>query len=132
MKERRQRPPAQPLGYIDRLPARILLDRLPVPIWAVRDDQVIYANRAFEEMLGHPVDSLSGAVAVDLIVGQTADRTSVAAVVREWAGQLLDLRHADGSIVKAIVSPPLLMRGDDTVVLTGVQDVTQHLWEEER
>lgn len=132
MKERRRPPPAEPLGYIDRLPARVLLDRLPVPMWAVRHEQVVYANRAFEEMLGHPVDGLGGAIAVDLIDGETVEGRSLAVILRDWAGQLLGLRHVDGSIVKVIVSPPMLMRSDDPVILTAVLDVTQHLWEEER
>jgi len=129
VKERRQPPPPEPLGYIDRLPVRILLDRLTVPMWAVLDDEVLYVNRAFEEMLGHPVGSLSGALAAKLIDDDTTERMSTAMVLRERAGALMGLRHADGSIVKVIVSPPMTMRSDDPVILTGVQDITEYVWE---
>jgi PAS domain S-box-containing protein len=127
--ERRQSPPAAPLGYIERLPAQLVLDRLPVPMWAVHGGKVIYANRAFEEMLGHPVGGLGGTAAADLIVGGTGAGVSVASMLRERAGRLLNLRHADGSVMKVIVSFPMLLREDDPVTLTGVQDVTEYVWE---
>jgi PAS domain S-box-containing protein len=129
VEERRQSPPAAPLGYIDRLPARILLNRLPVPMWAVHDGEVLYANRAFEEMLGHPAGSLDGTAAADLLADGTGDGVSVEMMLRERAGRLLGLRHADGSIAKVIVSSPMLRREDDTVTLVGVQDVTEYVWE---
>ena len=72
MEERRRPPPETPVGYIDRLPARGLLNRLPVPIWAVHDGAVLYTNRAFEEMLGLPAESLIGAAAVDVIADESA------------------------------------------------------------
>jgi len=128
VEDRRQPPPSSPLGYIARLPAQILLDRLPVPIVAIHDGAVVYANRAFKEMLGCPADSLSGAAA-DLIHADTSAEMPAAVVLQEQAGQLVGLCHADGSIVKVIVSKPLLVRADDPVLLIGVQDVTQHLWE---
>lgn len=130
MEDRRRPPPEAPLGYIDRLPAQLLLNRLSVPMWAIHDGEVIYANHAFEEMLGYAGDSLVGTAAADLIAN--GDGTPVATVLQESAGRLLDLRHADGSIVKVIVSTPMLKRDDDPVILTAVQDVTEYVWEKGR
>jgi PAS domain S-box-containing protein len=98
-------------------------------MWAVHDDKVIYANPAFEQMLGHAGDNLNGAAAVDLIDAGASEGIPVTVLLRKRAGELLGLRHADGSIIKVIVSPPMLLRGDDPVILTGVQDVTEYVWE---
>lgn len=127
MTDRRRPPPPTPLGYIDRLPARALLDRLPVPIWAVQDDTVIYANPAFADMLGRPAGRLTGADAAALLAYPESQSTAM--VVRQHAGALLGVNHVDGSVLKVIVSEPLLVRTDDPITLVGVQDVTTQLWE---
>jgi PAS domain S-box-containing protein len=129
--ERRQPRPPDPLGYIDRMPARVLLERLPVPIWAVHSDGIIYANRAFTDMLGYPAASLSGVPAAGFIV-DAGPAVPAGVLIRRHAGELLDLRHADGSIVKVIVSEPMLWRCNDPVTLVGVQDVTKQTWENGR
>lgn len=127
MDDRRQ-PLDSELCDIDRMPPMVLLARLPVPIWAVRDDAIVFANPAFEEMLGRPAASLNGVNAADLVDDELGGDT-VGAVLRQRAGKVLGLRHTDGSTVKVIVSMPMLIRFDEAVVLVGVQDVTQHLWE---
>jgi PAS domain S-box-containing protein len=129
VEDRRKPPPPTLLGYIDHLPSRVLLNRLPVPIWAIQDNTILYANRAFEDMLGSPSDSLTGAAAADLIADHVGDAGSAGAMLRQRAGALLNLHHADGSVVTVIVSQPMLMRANDPVTLVGVQDVTEHLWE---
>ncbi len=98
-------------------------------MWAIQDNTILYANRAFEDMLGRPSDSLTGAHAADLIADHLGDPGPVGAMLRYRAGALLNLYHADGSVVTVIVSQPMLMRADDPVTLVGVQDVTEHLWE---
>jgi PAS domain S-box-containing protein len=131
MEDRRRPPPATLLGYLEHLPGRLLLDRLPVPVWAVEaaGHTVVYANRAFEQMLGHPAESLSGRAAAELLDGSHTGPLEAAELLRLSAGELLGLRHADGSIVRVIVSQPMLVRTDDPVTLVGVQDVTEQLWE---
>jgi PAS domain S-box-containing protein len=129
LKDRRQSPPVEPLGHIDRLPARVLLDRLPMPILAVHKDTVVYANPAFETMLGHPVGSLGGTAAARLVDEDTRSEGSVGSTLRRRSGELLGLRHSEGSLIKVVVSQPMLLRADEQVVLIGVQDVTEHIWE---
>lgn len=127
MHDRRQ-PLSSEFGDIDRLPPKVLLTRLPVPIWAVRGNTIVFANPAFEEMLGLPAASIEGSSAAALVNDEIGD-DAVDTVLRQRAGKLLGLRHTDGSAVKVIVSMPMLIRFDEPVVLVGVQDVTQHLWE---
>lgn len=129
LEDRRQPLPLEPLGHIDRLPARVLLDRLPMPILAVHDDTVVYANPAFETMLGHPVGSLGGTGAGGLVDEDISGEGSVGLVLRRRAGELLGLQHSDGSLLNVVVSQPLLLRADEQVVLIGVQDVTERIWE---
>jgi PAS domain S-box-containing protein len=100
-----------------------------MPIWAVHDDTVVYANPAFETMLGHPVGTLSGTPAGRLVDEDTKAEGSVGSALRRRAGELLGLRHSDGSLIKVVVSQPMLLRADEQVVLIGVQDVTEHIWE---
>ncbi|MBV8929435.1 MAG: histidine kinase, partial [Mycobacteriaceae bacterium] len=43
-------------------------------------------------------------------------------------GLRVDLSHADGSIVKAMMSKSALRRGDDQVTLATFEDLTEQLW----
>ena len=50
-----------PMDVLTRLPAVVVLDRLPVPSLAMaRDGIILFANTAFAEMVGHPQDGLAG------------------------------------------------------------------------
>jgi PAS domain S-box-containing protein len=49
------------MDVLTRLPAVVLLERLPVPSLAMaRDGIILFANTAFAEMVGHPQDGLAG------------------------------------------------------------------------
>ena len=111
------------------MPARVLLDRLPVPILAVHGDTVVYTNEAFAEMIGLDRARLSACCASELIHDGPAPDTSVTSLLQRRAGELMALRHADGSILQVVVSRPMLIRADDPVTLVGVQDVTEHIWD---
>jgi PAS domain-containing protein len=114
------------------MPARLLLDRLPVPIWAVHGDTVVYTNDAFAEMIGHDRGHLSAVFASELIRDVPSLDTPLTTLLQRRAGELMALRHADGSILQVVVSRPMLLRADDPVTLVGVQDVTEHIWDKSR
>jgi PAS domain-containing protein len=49
-----------PMDVLTRLPAVVVLERLPVPsLGMARDGIILFANTAFAEMVGHPQDGLA-------------------------------------------------------------------------
>jgi PAS domain-containing protein len=49
-----------PMDVLTRLPAVVVLQRLPVPSLAMaRDGIILFANTAFADMVGHPQDGLA-------------------------------------------------------------------------
>lgn len=101
-KDRRRRPPDAAIGYIAGLPPKLLLDRLPVPILAVHQDgTVVHANVAFEQMLGYLRSELVDQPADQLFVDTSSPRPAPVGL-RAAAGEVVDLRHRDGSTVKAL------------------------------
>ena len=129
MQDRRQSSSSTPLGYLDRLPARLLLDRLPTPMCAIYRDNIVYANRAFEQLLGHSAGDLVGRAAATLLDDDADRGDDIASMLRDCGGEPLALRQADGFIVKPMVSPPMLVRADDPITLLAFHDVTDVLWE---
>ncbi|MGA7052644.1 MAG: PAS domain-containing protein, partial [Mycobacterium sp.] len=62
--ERRQTasPGDSPMDILTRLPAVVVLERIPVPSLALaRDGIILFANTAFAEMVGYRQDRLAGA-----------------------------------------------------------------------
>lgn len=51
--------------------------------------------------------------------------------MRAHADLVVELKHDDGSIVRALMSKSALLRGDDPVALACFQDLTEKLWTEE-
>ena len=44
---------------LDQLPARLVLERIPVPSLAIaRDGRILFANEAFAEMLGYSTEDV--------------------------------------------------------------------------
>jgi hypothetical protein len=127
---RRQPPPSTLQGYL-QLPAPIVLDRLPVPIFAVHGDTLLYANCAFEQLVGRPAGSLHGCRGTELVDDHLSmEPAGLASVVRLVGGGLLRLRHADGWYLKVILSSLMeWAQGDDLITLVSVQDMSEHFWE---
>jgi hypothetical protein len=101
-----------------------------VPIFAVHRDTVLYANRAFEELVGRPAGSLHGCRGTELVDGYDSVEPGLASIVRFGAGGLSRLRHADGGCLKVILSSLMeLAHGDDLITLVSVQDMSEHFWE---
>jgi len=54
-------PGDSPMDILMRLPAVVVLERIPVPSLAMmRDGNILFANTAFAEMVGYRQDSLVG------------------------------------------------------------------------
>jgi PAS domain-containing protein len=130
--ERRRPRPTTTAEYLDQLPARILLDRLPTPALAVGlDGAIIYANLACAKLLGHAdTTTLTEQPLNTLLAGQshTAPRDCLNLLRTNDTGVVTIWYHADGYPVATLLSPPLLIRDDDTLLLITVTDMTEWLW----
>jgi PAS domain-containing protein len=128
--ERRRRArPDTVVGYLDEVPARVLLDRLPIPAIAVGDDGVIaFANPACETMLGQLEIRLVGRPLTEFLRIRPTTAPEAVGDLRNAAGTTTVWAHPTNGIVKVIASQPLLLRADDPVTLVTLTDVTDWLW----
>jgi PAS domain S-box-containing protein len=117
---------------LDQLPARLVLERIPVPSLAIaRDGRIIFANQAFAEMVGYSTDQLLTMAFFELFRAMSADESAVS-VMRKYADQLVELRHAEGSVIRARMSKSALRRDDDPLALATFHDLTEQLWTQGR
>src|SRR5262249_6475369 len=121
-----------PMDMLTRLPAVVVLERIPVPTLAMaRDGTILFANTAFAEMVGHQQDSLAG-LAFAEIFQTAAEPLSALSSVDALANLVVELQHCEGWTVRAKMSPSALMRRDDPVVLVTFENLTERLWVDER
>jgi PAS domain S-box-containing protein len=117
---------------LDQLPARLVLERIPVPSLAIaRDGRIIFANQAFAEMVGYSADQLLTMAFFELFCAMSIDESAVS-VMRKYADQLVELRHAEGSVIRARMSKSALRRDDDPLALATFHDLTEQLWTQGR
>jgi len=110
------------------MPAQIVLERIPVPSLAIgRDGRILFANQAFADMVGRSSETLLSMEFSQLFRALPTDESPVS-VVRKYADQLVELMHADGSLVRAQMSKSALMRDDDPLALATFHDLTEQLW----
>ncbi len=110
------------------MPARLVLERIPVPSLAIsRDGQILFANKAFADMVGHSTEALLSMEFSELFRTMPTDESPVS-VVRKYADQLVELVHADESVVRARMSKSALLRDDDPLALATFHDLTEQLW----
>ncbi len=129
IERRRSETVHDPIGYIDAMPPRLLLDRLRFPVAAVLlDGTVVFVNAAFAVMLGHAAEWVAGRQVSDLLADAHTPRDAVA-LLRTRVGATIGLRHSDGSTVVALISNSVFLRDSDPLVLVGFADVTAYLWE---
>jgi PAS domain S-box-containing protein len=121
-----------PMDILTRLPAVVVLERLPVPTLAIaRDGIILFANTAFAEMVGYRQDSLAG-LAFPEIFHTVPAAVGALSGVDALANLVVELRHCDGWTVRAKMSKSALMRRDDPVVLVTFDNLTERLWGDER
>lgn len=121
-----------PTDILARLPAVVVLERIPVPTLAmVRDGIILFANTAFAEMVGYEQDALAGAVFPEIFrIGPVA--ASALSEVDALANLVVELEHHEGWTVRARMSKSAMMRRDDPVVLVTLENLTERLWVDDR
>ncbi len=109
-----------------------MLERIPVPSLAIaRDGRIIFANQAFAEMLGYSTDRLLTMEFFELFHALSTDESPVS-VMRNYADQLVELLHAEGSVIRARMSKSALRRDDDPLALATFHDLSEQLWAQGR
>lgn len=126
---RSPRPPNQmPIDELQRMPALVVLERLPAPALAVdRVGTILFANGSFCDMVGYSCDELLTMDFEGIFYRPPADDRWVA-LVGTGANRLVELRHKSGHAVWASMSKSAMRRRDDTVALVTFHDRTEELW----
>jgi PAS domain S-box-containing protein len=121
-----------PTDILTRLPAVVLLERIPVPTLAMgRDGTILFANTAFSEMLGCPQDSLAGLAFPEIFHTMPAAAGALSGV-DALANLVVELQHCEGWTVRARMSKSALKRSDDPVALVTFENLTERLWMDEQ
>src|SRR5271165_2765739 len=121
-------PGDSPMDVLTRLPAVVVLERVPVPSLAMaRDGIILFANTAFAEMVGYGQDSLAG-LAFAEIVHTVPAALSALSGVDALANLVVELQHCEGWTVRARMSKSALKRREDPVVLVTFENLTERLW----
>ena len=120
-----------PIEALKQLPALVLLERIPVPTLAVlQDGTIVFANRAFADILGREAEEVVALKFYDIFYG-ALETESVLSLVDGLANMVVELAHKDGSTVRALMSRSALRRADDEIALATFQDLTEELWANE-
>ncbi len=125
-------PGDSPMDILMRLPAVVVLERIPVPTLAMaRDGILLFANSAFSEMVGYRQDRLAGSAFPEIFHTAPAVVGALSGV-DALANLVVELQHGEGWTVRARMSKSALMRSDDPVVLVTFENLTERLWIDER
>lgn len=129
VERRRPRPPGQlPIDELHRMPALVVLERLPAPALAVdRMGTILFANGSFCDMVGYSPDELASMSFEEIFYRLPADDRWVALAGTD-AKRVVELRHKGGHSVWASMSKSAMRRRDDTVALVTFLDRTEELW----
>jgi PAS domain S-box-containing protein len=120
------------MDALTRLPAVVVLERVPVPTLAMAPDgTILFANTAFAEMVGYGQDRLAG-LAFPEIFDTLPAGVGALSGVDALANLVVQLRHCEGWTVRARMSKSALIRRDDPVVLVTFENLTERLWIDER
>ncbi len=120
-----------PMDILTRLPAVVVLERLPIPVLAMaRDGIILFANTEFAEMVGSRQDRLAGSAFAE-IFHTVPPALCAFSGVDALANLVVQLQHCEGWTVRATTSKSALMRRDDSVVLVTFENLTERLWLDE-
>jgi PAS domain S-box-containing protein len=129
IERRRATPPDEPpIEVLQRMPALVVLERLPAPALAVdRAGNILFANRSFCQMLGYASAEVSS-MKIDDIFGARSDDDRWVALIGTDSDRLIELRHRSGHCVRASMSKSAMRRREDTVALVTFHDRTEEIW----
>ena len=128
---RRQHQPTDLTGYLTQLPALVLLDRLPIAVLGVGPlGDIAYANPACAELLGY-IDgqTMTRLHLPDLLTGQSVLTPSDCIAVLQTTDNIVHWNHAQDYLIRTKVSPTMLKRESDPLLLVTITDLTDWLWE---
>jgi PAS domain-containing protein len=135
MEERRQQQSTTATeGYLRRLSALALLDRLPTAMLGVGVvGDIAYANPACAELLGY-IDgtTVTQLRLPELMVGHKALAPIDCVKTLRTATSLVEWNHSQDYVIRTMLSAPLRLNQPDTLLLIGITDVTDWLWETNR
>jgi PAS domain S-box-containing protein len=117
-----------PMGVLTRMPAVVVLERIPVPTLALaQDGTILFGNTAFAEMLGYQQDRLAGLSFPEIFHAAPAALSALSRM-HALANLVVELRHCEGWTVWARMSKSAMMRHDDPVLLVIFENLTEQLW----
>lgn len=111
-----------------RLPARTLIEHLPHSVVTVsRVGEILYANRRFGALVGHPLAGLFSQSMVDLLAPHqhAAFRRFLEASVPDSEFDA-DLRHRDGRTIPARATTMAVGNGYTSLLIAGAREIGQH------
>ena len=128
---RRQHDPTDLAGYLRQLPALVLLDRLPTAVLGVGPvGDIVYANPACAELLGYiDGDTMTRLHLPDLLAGQSALTPADCIATLRITDGIVHWNHAQDYVIRTKVSPTMLKRDSDPLLLVSITDLTDWLWE---
>ncbi len=132
--ERRLNGPSDdsPMDVLTRLPAVVVLERIPIPTLAMaRDGVILFVNTAFAEMVGYPQEGLAGAAFPQIFHTEPTAQAALCGA-DPLANLVVELQHCEGWPVRARMSKSALMRSDDPIALVTFENLTERLWVGER
>ncbi|MDT5137319.1 MAG: hypothetical protein QOD58_1581 [Mycobacterium sp.] len=127
-RRRRRHLTLSPRAILESLSAVVVLERLRAPVLAVgHDGAVVFANAAFADMVGYTPEEVMSQQFHQILRNVPFGESAVA-VMKAYADQVVELRHRDGSHVRAHMSESALVRADDPVAVVVFHDLTEQLW----
>lgn len=127
-RRRRSYPTLSPSAILAELSALVMLEQLTAPALVVEHDgTVVFANSAFADMVGLSREAVMS-LRFHQILPNVSISDSAVAVIDAHADQVVELRHRDGSTVRAHMSGSALPRDDDPFALVIFHDLTEQLW----
>jgi PAS domain S-box-containing protein len=116
--------------FLRDFPALLALSRLAVPILAIDDTGAIeFANEAFAAMTGYSRQTLVSMTAQSLVDGIPSPDSGVVAALREHANSVIQMRHADGWTMPALISDSVLIRDNEKLAVVAFTDLTEISWD---
>lgn len=97
------------------------------------DGGIAYANPSCAGMLGYgDTATLSRSRLPHLLAGSEGRAPAdCVETLRRSASAVVQWNHLEGYVIRGMVSSPMLLRKGDTLLLIGIVDVTDWLWETE-